>query len=388
VSPDGSHTVETRFDDVTLVTTEGAVRGSVTMAQGVFIAVEVEPAGGPRGEPWNGDFLLPGLIDIHTDHVEKHVFPRSHVLWDFATAIMAHDSQVAAGGVTTVFDAICVGAAMQKQERRKILTPMLGTLEDLTARDMLRAEHLVHLRCEISDPATPELAEAVIDGPLVRAMSLMDHTPGDRQSPDVERYIVKSARDMQVSVAEMRDLTAELIERSARVGAAVRARLAAMARDRALPLMSHDDASPAHVAMAAGEGAAISEFPTTLEAARAAKAAGLRVVAGAPNVLRGGSQSGNVAVSALLGEGLVDMLASDYVPRSMVDAVFAVAEDPALPQDLHDALALTTAAPAAAMGLGDRGAVREGLRADFIRVRRQPPGAQVRAVWRAGRRVA
>ncbi len=374
------------FANATLVTPEGEARGSVRVEDGRIVEVLHDRAG--EGVDLGGDYLLPGVVDVHTDHLEKHVFPRARVQWDFANAVMAHDAQMIGGGTTTVFDAICVGASLKRPERREILAPCLDALEMLAAADMLRADHKVHLRCEVSDPDTPALVADNIDRALVALASVMDHAPGDRQSPDVERYVRYMASELAIDLAEARGKTAELQARSARIANAVRAEVAALVHARGLRLMSHDDASEAHVAQACAEGSTVSEFPTTLDAARAARAAGMAIVAGAPNFLRGGSQSGNVAVRDLLAEGLVDMLSSDYVPRSPLDAVFAIADDPEMPHDLHAALALATRNPAEAAGLADRGAVAVGLRADLIRVRRAGGRVHLREAWVAGRRAA
>lgn len=151
--------------------------------------------------------------------------------------------------------------------------------------------------------------------------------------------------------------------------------------------MSHDDRTLAHVDQSAREGIAVAEFPCTLEAARRARALGQTIVAGAPNYLRGGSQSGNIPVADLLAAGLVDVLASDYVPRSPIDAAFAIAEDPGLPQTLPQAIAMVSAAPAQLAGLHDRGEIKAGQRADLLRVRRRNGRNHIVAVYRAGRRL-
>lgn len=165
------------------------------------------------------DWLLPGVVDIHTDHLEKHPFPCSHVRRDFLAAVLAHDAQIVGGGTATGFDAIAVGASLRRPERRQILGPCLDALERLAAEGALPADHRIHLRCEISDPVTPALVEADIGRPRVAVASLMDHTPGDRQSPGIERCIPRQACDMQITVDEARALTGELMERSARVAA-------------------------------------------------------------------------------------------------------------------------------------------------------------------------
>ena len=367
-----------------LVLRDRVMRGSVTIEAGLIAAIGPPNA---EGVDCAGDFLIPGIVDVHTDHVEKHLFPRAGVVWDAMAALLAHDAQMIGAGTTTVLDSLCVGATMKNQERRQILGPLLDTLDAAVAANLMRADHLVHLRGEISDPATPALVDANFDRTSVRMFSVMDHTPGDRQSPDIKAWTAKMAAQMQIDAAESEARTDALIERSARHAATVRAHVTAAAAARNLPLMSHDDATPRHVDQAASEGVVVSEFPTTLEAAQAAKAAGLAVVAGAPNYLRGGSQSGNIAVRDLLAGGLVDALASDYVPRSMIDAAFRIGDDDSLAITLPQAVAMVTAVPARMARLSDRGSISEGLRADLVRVRPGPTCVTVCAVWRDGRRV-
>ncbi len=371
-----------------LVMTDQVMTGRLVVDRG-RIAEILEGDAIPAGAvDCDGEFVMPGIVDLHTDHFEKHVFPRSHVRWDALAASLAHDAQVIGGGITTVFDSLCVGTAWKNTERREILMPMIEALERAEAGGMLRAEHLVHLRCEVIDPAMPDLARQAIGRPIVRLASVMDHTPGGRQSRDVESYIRRNSeatgRTRDVIEAEMRAAIAE----SAAVADILRRDVVSLVHEHGLPLMSHDDTTVAHVEESLRDRATIAEFPTTLEAARASRSHGMTVVAGAPNYLRGGSQSGNVAVRELLAEGLVDVLASDYVPRSILDAVFRIAEDPGIPADLPAVAAMATARPAGAAGLADRGRLAEGLRADILRVRLAGGHPVVAAAWRAGRRIA
>jgi len=369
-----------------IVTPAGMIEGAVDVEDGLIAAIR--PCAAPVGAAdLGGDFLIPGIVDVHTDHVEAHVFPRAGVQWNFLNALMAHDAVVIAGGTTTVLDSLCVGASMKRPERRDLLVPLVAALEQGRTEGLFRADHLLHLRCEICDPDTVPLTDATIASPLVRLVSVMDHTPGDRQSLDTERWLGRMAKDMALELTEARAAMAELLDRSARVGAEVRAHVVARARTAGLPLMSHDDRTPAQVDQARAEGATVSEFPTTLEAAAHARALGLSIVMGAPNLLRGGSQSGNVSLRALLEADLCDVLSSDYIPRSPLDAAFAIGFDASLPQDLARAISMVTEAPARLAGLADRGRIAPGLRADLVQVRRSGAHNHVVAVWREGRRV-
>jgi len=379
------HSSETAqiLSNAQIVTPSGIVEKSLIVEDGRIAGLS-DVSG---GRDLSGCYLIPGIVDLHTDHVERHTHPRVGVLWPALPALLAYDAVVISGGTTTVFDSLSVGASMQKQERRELFEPLVATLRAAVAQDLFRAQHLLHLRCEISDPATPGLVDASVDFPETQLISVMDHTPGDRQSPDVDKWFWHMIRDMEVHEDEGRRMMEELFERSRTHGKVVRQHVTQAAVTANVPLMSHDDRTVEHVDEALAEGCTISEFPTTLTAARHARAEGMAIVAGAPNYLRGGSQSGNVAVAELLVEGLVDVLASDYIPRSPLDAAFAIAADHAMPYDLPQALAMVTQAPARMTDLQDRGAIVEGLRADLVAVKLVGAQPVVQAVWRAGRQV-
>lgn len=371
-----------------VVTPSHVLHGSVVIENGKIMEIYEGPSRHADALDFAGDYLLPGLVDIHTDHFEKHLYPRAHVRWDFMRAALAHDAQIIGGGVTTVFDSLCVGATTDNPERAEILKPMIEALEQAQSSGMLRAEHLVHLRCELTDPVTPQLTANNIDREIVRVISIMEHLPGIRQSRDIDAYVARACKSTGESPDLVREKIKVLVAEKSHIAATTRPDIVALARARSMPLMSHDDTDIAHIEDGVAEGVSISEFPCSMEAAEAARTAGMSIVAGAPNLVRGGSQSGNIAVRDLLAARLVDILASDYVPRSMLDAAFMISADPGLDYDLPSAVAMVTRSPARAGGLTDRGAIETGLKADLIRVNLYDGHPFAKSVWRSGHRVA
>ncbi len=297
--------------------------------------------------------------------------------------MVAHDVQCAAAGVTTVFDALCLGDLGFDKERMRTFQDGVVDLDALNDAGLLKAEHFLHLRCEV--PALDMLAlfDTVADHALVRMVSLMDHSPGVGQYADLDFYRALRRRG-GLDDAYIEQRIGELQAQRERMRIPNRRALLERIVGRNIAIASHDDRTEQEIAENAADGIGISEFPVTMQAARAAKAAGMQVIAGAPNIVRGGSHSGNVAASALLENGAVDAFASDYVPNSLVEAAFQCAERIGLPQ----AVSLVTDRPARLAGLDDRGRLEPGQRADLVRVRLHEGLPVVRQVWRAGERVA
>jgi alpha-D-ribose 1-methylphosphonate 5-triphosphate diphosphatase len=333
----------------------------------------------------DGDFLLPGVVDLHTDNLERQVQPRLNARWPSRSAMLAHDAQCAAAGVTTVLDALCVGELGFDVSRARTFRDGVADLDALAETGLLKAEHFLHLRCELPAEDVLTLAEQVVEHPRVRMVSLMDHCPGTGQYTDVERFRVLRRKE-GLAEPEIEAQIARLQAQRARLRGPNRAALLARLAGRAVALASHDDSSEAEVAENFADGIRISEFPISLEAAMAAKARGMDVIAGAPNVVRGGSHSGNVSAADLVAAGAVDAFASDYVPASLVEAAFRSVETAGI--SLPRAVALVTDRPARLAGLPDRGRLAPGLRADLVRVRLFEGLPVVREVWRAGERVA
>ena len=346
----------------------------------------IEPGRTSGDVDCGGLFLLPGLVDLHTDAVEKHYQPRPNILWNQLAAAVAHDGEIAVSGITTVFDALPFGTSYRKLERRAALAPMLTGLAEAERAGVLRVQHFLHARCEVTDPDTISILEPYLGDQRLRLVTLMDHAPGHRQSPDILEYRRRHLATMGLSEVEMDEHIEAILYRSKVLAPQIRADLVRLGHRHGISMGSHDDETVAHVDLAASEGLAISEFPTTMSAAKRARAKGLLNLMGGPNVVRGGSSYGNVSAAELAQAGLLDILASDYVPASMLHAVFLLGGDGGV-ANLPTAVGWATAAPAQAAGLHDRGRIEPGKRADLILVQVSGAVPVVRASYVAGKRV-
>lgn len=340
------------------------------------------PAGREEVIDLEGDYLLPGLIDVHSDSLEQQFTPRHGVYWPSPlSAAKANDALLFGCGITTVLDSICAEAFPEEQTRQRMFNDCVAAVTQGEQGGLMRSQHLLHLRCETADPKTPGILGEHMDNPLVRLISLMDHTPGQRQYRDVNKFR-EYYTDEGWSDAEFDAVVARLRAEQGRYAGPQRADIIARARQKAIPLASHDDATVEHVRQARREGISICEFPTSKAAARAARQQGMDVVMGAPNIVLGGSHSGNVSALEVFREGDLTVLASDYVPASLLLAPFALhVLEKAL---LHECIRLVTANPARMTGLADRGAIAPGMRADLVRVRLVEGQPLVMGVWTAG----
>ncbi len=378
---------ETRIFCASIVTPRGQICGEVVLRGARIHAVEVRPTPPAGALDWGGDTLVAGLVDIHTDAFEKHYQPRPGALWDAYGAALAHDGQCASAGITTVLDSLSLHGAKDGLDRKTALGPMIAAMDAAAADDALRAEHLLHLRCEVTNPELMDLVAPYSDHTRLRLLSVMDHTPGQRQVQDVgrlERQLVAAGRDAD----EIADILSERHKgRDPSVADRNRRAVVELARTLKVPLAAHDDATLEHVEEADRDGCTISEFPVTLAAARRARDLGMSICMGGPNFVRGGSHSGNLSARDCAEHDLLDILASDYVPLSMLRSAFQLIDLFKWPAE--KALATVTVNPARSVGLTDRGEIAPGQRADLIRVSRGAQGWPApREVWRAGMRVA
>lgn len=320
-----------------------------------------------------GAYVVPGLIDIHSDYVENVASPRPSVVMDLSTSLYKADRELVSHGVTTIFHSLSVYGAHVFDHKPirdfgnvSALIDRVAALRAGEERDHL-IRHRLHMRVELDSVDLYDDIESFLRSGKVDLVSFMDHTPGQGQYRDLLVFgdTLKGYRD--VSDEDVRDIVRQQQESQKLTYAQITA-LAAVARERGVSIASHDDDSEDKLAFMDGLEATISEFPISLDIARAARARGMRTIAGAPNVMLGHSHSGNLSAREAVQAGAIDVLCSDYYPAALLDAVFTLRDQCGL--DIAKAFALVTINPAKAAGIADEvGSIAVGKRADVLLVR-------------------
>ncbi len=375
------------FANAHLVLPDGMQRGSVVVCDGTIAGIDSGSQVVNGAMDCDGHMLCSGLIELHTDNLERHLRPRPSVDWPPTAAILGHDRELAGNGITTVFDAVRLGSITSQREKRfrRYARGAADELNALREAGALKVSHHLHLRAELcSESLVEELDEFHVDD-RVGIVSLMDHTPGQRQFRDLaqfEDYVCTkngmSREGFSEYVAFLQDLQSKNRDRHEAAAVAAAKRFGAI-------LASHDDTDPAHVHQSHANGVTLAEFPTTAEAAATCNALGLATIIGAPNLIRGRSHSGNVAAQTLAQSGHLDILSSDYVPAALLLGAVQLG---ALWGDMARGIATVTATPARAAGLADRGQIAIGQRADLCLFHAVHDVPVVRGVWSAGRRIS
>ncbi|NWF67482.1 MAG: phosphonate metabolism protein PhnM [Chloroflexi bacterium] len=360
-------------------------RGAVNIEEGQ-IAEIVEGDMRGRGLSAVGLTLVPGAIDLHGDMLERDIEPRPNAFFPVEVALYELDKRLASTGITTAFAAVAFAWHQNDLRTQEKATEIIRTIQ--RQREQLMVDFRVHARFEINNPETAGILQALLEDKAVDLVSLMDHTPGQGQYADVSRYIDFMEKWL--------DIPRELLENGAkeRMKARIQAdaetsrdwhvanEVCRLAREYHIPIASHDDDKPAKIDLMSGMGVSISEFPVTSAAIHYAREQGMHIIMGAPNAYRGVSNSGNLSALKAIKEGLVDILATDYYPASMLQVAFKLAHDGVLP--LNESMKLVSENPAAAVGLRDRGRIAVGLKADLVLVEEAGAYPRIRAVLRDG----
>lgn len=368
-----------------IVTRTEIVDGSLCIEDGTISALGNSPSARAEIIDFAGDYLLPGLVEIHTDNLEKNILPRPGVLWpSLLASALAHDAQIISAGITTVLDALAIGGLREGGLDARILEESIAAINLGQKVGLFKAEHGLHLRCEVSDHQVESHLYTYGTDKLVKLISIMDHTPGQRQWTNLEKWRLYH-RDKRWTDEKAEQVRLERLALQEQYAQKNRLLTINFAHEHGIPLASHDDTSIADAEESALAGIKIAEFPTTLAAARVARQRGMAVIMGSPNVVRGSSHSGNLSALELAEQGLLDGLSSDYVPFSLLHAAFILTRQLSIP--LPETIATISVNVAELIGLHDRGVIEPGKRADFLQVGIIDDLPIVRKVWRLGRQV-
>ncbi|MEV0612940.1 alpha-D-ribose 1-methylphosphonate 5-triphosphate diphosphatase [Nonomuraea sp. NPDC050404] len=366
------------IDDALVVTEHGLITHVGPVRPGAVPAEAVDV---------RGALLLPGIVDTHSDGLETELRPRPGAEFEVAFGVSSFEGRVRAAGITTVFHGVAFESHNRKGRTVDRARRLDAALRDRAASGHALVDHRLLYRLDARDAEGLAALESCLAGtpeppPLV---SFEDHTPGQGQYRDsaVYRRWLEGTEGISAEEAQRRVETL-VAERDTRIGHREIAlgRLATFAAEGRARLLAHDPVTADEVDVAVANGVAVAEFPTTPEAAKAARERGLKVVAGAPNILRGGSHSGNVSAAELVAADLVDGLSSDYLPSAPLASALLLAERGVVP--LPRAVALVTSGPASVAGLTDRGGLVEGQRGDLAVVTMDRGWPTVRMTVTAG----
>lgn len=361
--------------------------GSLNFCNGEIKAVDLGKSVHLGAIDCEGDYISPGLVELHTDNLERHLQPRPGVNWPLRASVLAHDRELAGTGITTVFDAVRVGSitSNEKAGYRKYARQTATEINQLTAQGALKISHFIHLRAELCTETMAEELDEFSDQDHIKMISMMDHTPGQRQFRDVTKLVEYLSDKHHMNDKEVKEHFEMLKGLQREFGAKHRAHTVEKANLLKALLASHDDTTIDDVIDSAKDGARVAEFPTTFDAAQASHDRNIAVMMGAPNIVRGGSHSGNVAAYELDDHNLINILSSDYVPFSLLlGAVILGLRN----GNIARGLATVTQAPAAVAGLDDRGIFEVGRRADIVRFKVAADEPILGSVWCNGTQVA
>ncbi|PCI05199.1 MAG: phosphonate metabolism protein PhnM [Hyphomicrobiales bacterium] len=379
--------MNTVFTNAKIITADAVIEGSLEIRDGKILEISTGNSSLPNAIDCEGHYLCPGFVELHTDNVERHLNPRPNSFWPARSAIINHDREIAGAGITTVFNALYVGDTMFGGRSHEHMKDACDAVAAAKAEGHLKADHFLHLRCEVSVENLMDHLSILLENDLAKLVSVMDHTPGQRQFVTIDSFKSYYQTKYKMSDAEFSEFVDVQMSAQVKYSEPNRRAVVNAARDRGIQLASHDDATIAHVDEAIADDVAIAEFPTTLEAAHASHKAGLAVMMGAPNIVRGKSHNGNASARDFAEAGVLDIISSDYVPASLLHACLVLEENIegiSLPQ----AISMVTSVPARKVGLNDRGVLAVGKQADIVLFNRQKNAPIVQQVWRKGERVA
>lgn len=374
------------INNVNMVLADEIMHGALYVKNGIIEDISHTQSALAQAIDGQNAYLVPGCVEVHTDNMDLCFAPRPGTMWPSYSAMNAHDGVIASAGITTVLNALSVGDFRGDGSRAENLERMVEMVDVFQQNAYGRVDHYLHLRCEVSHEGTVDKFQRLVKNSHVRLVSLMDHSPGQRQYvslSEYKKYYQKnftSETDLETYIQQQQQLSQQNSRKN-------RVCIADYCNDRGIVLASHDDALLTHVEESHALNNTIAEFPTTMEAAVESHKRGMYTVMGAPNVVRGGSHNGNLASHKLATEGVLDILSSDYFPASLLESAFILADDKRNDMRLYESIKLVSTHPAKILGMDDRGEIALGKRADLVLCRPQKDVLWHDMVWVKGKRV-
>lgn len=377
------------LSDLKIVTPDAVIeRGSLLIEDGKIADIIEGPA--PINVPsLQGLTLIPGMIDLHGDMLERDVQPRPSARFPTELGLFELDKRLAGAGITTAFCAISFAWRNNDLRSQESATEMIETVNRMNSQTLV--DMRVHGRFEVNNTETAPILKGLLQRGLLQLVSIMDHTPGQGQYKDVDRYLNFMHRWLGMDISVLGTSREDILERmksnileyaEAPRDWDVIAEVLKVAIEYGIPVSSHDDDTADKVRLQAEMGVSISEFPVSLEAAQAAHEHGMWIVMGAPNAYRGQSTSNNLSAMDAIEVGLVDILATDYYPAAMLHTTFKLAKQGVLP--LHESVKLVSTNAAKAMSMTEHGSIEIGKAADLVIVAEAEDFPRVHGTIRAG----
>lgn len=355
---------------------------SILIEDGLISAIGSEAPANCQTSNLAGAMILPGFIDLHADALEKEVEPRPGAMFPLPHAVLQIDRRNASVGITTVFHALSFAEGELGVRNANLAAQLANEIKSFAPYALV--DNRVHCRYEITDAGSEQIVSDLIECGDCDLISFMDHTPGQGQFKTIDAYreffsktYAKSHEELDIIIAKKNEAGSSTHERISR--------LSEKALNSQLRIASHDDDCATRIKTMKALGANISEFPINLETAKIAHKEGFATLFGAPNIVRGGSQSGNMKAVDAIKEGVASCLCSDYSPSTMMAAIFRLVEEEII--SLPNAVRLITANPAAALGLHDRGTLSIGKRADLVVLSSKSGPRHISEVWVEGKKV-
>ncbi len=311
-----------------------------------------------------GMYLLPGMIDLHSDAIEKEIEPRPKTHFPIRSSLYELEKKLAASGITTIYHSISMGGETGLGVRNnKTVVEIIKNI-NRSSRERFMIRHRVHLRYEVTNLPGLAIVRDLLKQRMIHLLSFMDHTPGQGQYTvpgSYEEYMMKARGFTE---EEARSMVEKLKSWQKQVDVQVLKETANFARQQRISVASHDDDTPAKIDKILDFGVTISEFPINLNTALYARSRGIHVAVGAPNVVRGSSHANNLRAIDAIRAGAADIICSDYYPPAMLAAVFKLVEEGIR---LPEAVCLVSLNPARAVGLEQQyGSIEVGKQADLV----------------------